>query len=275
MPNYDEHRTRANALMSEVVTIATEASKAKLGAEEFLRRGEVAKAREWQANADALRAQLADKDRAVLFARREFLEGASREIVRLRAEAEASVDPATRTADELERARLAASPVSAEELVWQARTFLDAGQPRRAALLLAVARDKGAPTLVTDTLPQEVEDALDREVKERKEAAAIEAELVVGIAEIDSNRLRLLAATGLGIDIATGSAGNGTAEQVSAARVGAKLATWNAATATGKPYHPDDGDLAVVGGAPDESTPEFLARSRRAVTVPDDSRFGS
>jgi hypothetical protein len=265
--NYDEARTRANALMSEVVTIATEASKASMGAEEFLRRGEVAKAREWQANADALRAELAGKDKSVLMARREYLERASAKIVRLRAEAEAKVDPATRTADELERARLTASPVSAEELARQAGLMLDAGQPRRAALLLAVARDKGAPTLMLDTLPQAVEEALDRDVSERKEAADIEAEVALGIAELDSNRLRLLAATGIGIDVATGSAGNGTAEQVSAARVGAKLATWQATTAAGKTYHPDDDDLAVVGGAPDESTPDFLGRSRRSVTA--------
>jgi hypothetical protein len=246
--DYREAVTRIEASLAGSVDTATAARKARDAAELYFQRGDVPTARVYEDEAQGHRAQLAERDRGLMVLRTEAIASANLEIARLRAAAEATVEPSTRTADELERQRLVAGRLSGDDLAAQAGAMLAAGQPRRAAMLLDAAEDKGAK--MTGGLRSAVEDALDETVPQRKEAREVEAGIAAAITKIDALRLRFLAASGLGVDPQTGAAGQGSEMQLAAARVGAKLAEYVAVTSTGGEYHPADDDLATGDPGP-------------------------
>jgi hypothetical protein len=151
----------------------------------------------------------------------------------LRAAAEAERNPQERMADELERQRLTASKVGADDFVAQAKEMLAAGQPRRAALLLAVAEDKGAK--ITPELQVQVADALDASDPKREEALEIERAVAANSAGFLQDRYRMLAKYGVGIRD-DGSAGTGAPGQAASASIRAKMAVWRRAQAEGTAY---------------------------------------
>ena len=162
------------------------------------------------------------------------------EAARHRAASEAGIDGATRAADELERARLAASGIDADVFVERARASLAAGQPRRAALLLDVAADKG---LDARDVRLATEAALDEADPKRRAAAEIERELDRDVEDLEVARLRVLAQTaGLAHD---GSAGTGTVADRAHASAVAKLARFAVARRRGDEYHAEPDDLAT------------------------------
>lgn len=245
--DYSEARRRANALTAEAVTVTQQMREREETALAFQQAGEAMKARTAAREALELRERLGEIDAAFVAARRSTIEAAYTTSAALRAKAEASLDDATRTADEMERARL--STMAADDLVFRAAQMLDAGQARRAAFYLAVANDRGAGPASYGDLGVRIEEALDQSHPDRKEAAAIEQSLSDALTEMDANRLRLLAVNGLGVDLQTGAAGNGKPEQVVAARVGAKLAAYHVARAAGTAYEssPEDGAQVPAG----------------------------
>ncbi len=117
-----------------------------------------------------------------------------------RAEAASQRDPAIRMADEMERARLATSPVDASLLLEQAIDMLDGGQPQRAAFLLSVAQDKGLRVADPFFLPAfvaRIENALDDSEPLRKDARALEDELDVASRTFEAARMSALAEAGV------------------------------------------------------------------------------
>ena len=157
-----------------------------------------------------------------------------------RAKAEASRDPALRMADELEAARLTASPVSADVLARRAADMLAAGQPERAAFLLGVAQAKGFRE-IDDRVAIAVSDALDVTDDDRKAARAIEDGLTRERADFTASRYRILAQS-VGVD-ASDQAGTGGGR--ASANAAAKIADYVAKTSRGEQYHADPADLVL------------------------------
>jgi hypothetical protein len=189
---------------------------------------------------DAILAQVRSADALASNALRDYQREALAEARALRAAAEADRNPQARMADELERQRLATSKTSADDFLGQARAMLAAGQPQRAALLLAVAEDKGAK--FGSELLLAVADALDASDPKRSEAKAIEDAVASNSVEFGLARTRMLAKYGVGLG-ADGMAGTGAPGQKAAASLQAKLAAWQQAQATGKDYVEPEGVL--------------------------------
>jgi hypothetical protein len=180
------------------------------------------------------------------------------EAVDLRAAAEASIDGATRAADELERARLVASGTNPSEFVAQAQAMLAGKQPRRAALMLAVAKDKGAR--VMPDLERAVEAALDESDPKRSLAVQYEQDLAKEADDFAVSRIRVLAiTTGVTPD---GRAGDGSVEARASASSTAKMAQFFVAQKRGEAYHPADYDLATGDAGPAPGAGAELARAR-------------
>lgn len=188
---------------------------------------------------------------------RAYREAALVEARALRAAAEAEREPAARMADEMERARLVASATNAEAFAERAKGLLDAGQPHRAALMLAVAQDKGwrggvridpatgAPVGVADELRRDIEEALDVADPKRAEAKAIESAVAANAAEFERQRVGLLSTYGVGVTD-DGGLGRGHPSQVARASLALKAAAIRAADETGEPYREPEGALASV-----------------------------
>lgn len=172
--------------------------------------------------------RVADGEAGDLFAayQRETLAEARR----LRALADAERDPAQRVADELEMARLSSSTLDGDVFAEQARDVLAAGQPRRAAFLLDVAKQKGAR--MTDALRADVEAALDEAVPHRASAREIEAEVQDRTVEFVQIRTKALAGS-LGI-APDGTLGGGSSEERTSASVASKMAAYAAGERTFK-----------------------------------------
>lgn len=138
--------------------------------------------------------------------------------------------PESTTADELLRARLMAEPYTGDRYLDQGLAMLNAGQPGRAAVLLDVARLKGAT--VTADVALAVEDALDAAVPERAEARKLEQAVEVEQIKYAAARAKLLAES-LG-ETENGQIGTGQpSEQAAAART-LSLATYAATTVAGE-----------------------------------------
>jgi hypothetical protein len=161
------------------------------------------------------------------------------EAKRLRAAAEASRDPQARIADEMERARLAKSNTSADAFAAQARAALDAGQPRRAELLLGVALDKGyrggfetdpatGETISTlPTLTRAISDALDTSEPDRQSARALEEAIEAATVEFTNARTTVLAQHAIGLT-ESGDIGSGETREVALASMSAKMRAFRA-----------------------------------------------
>lgn len=177
---------------------------------------------------------------------------------KMRAAAEAGRDPRARIADEMERARLVASSTSAEDIAAQAKASLDAGQPRRAALLLAVALDKGAK--FTGTMASDIEDAIDAAEPERRAARSIEESVAAYSQAFRDVRLQALTSAGLGVT-PDGSVGDGQSSGVARSSIAAKMAAHRAGQSA------PDGVLA--------SAPKLASRGpERVERVPDPEHPG-
>jgi hypothetical protein len=173
------------------------------------------------------RVRAADAAAADIFG--EFQREKLAEAGRLRAAAEANVDPTERMASELERARLAQSGTDASVFAQQAADMLRNGQPSRAALLLGVAKDKGAR--VSSEFERELEDALDECIPDRKAAKAVEVEVQTRTDEYARMRTKALAETlGVGQD---GQVGTGRSEDRTRASIATKIGDYVASTAGG------------------------------------------
>lgn len=178
-----------------------------------------------------VRARAADATASAALA--EYQDEALTEARNLRAAAEADADPTQRLADEMERARLVVSGADGDDLARMAARMLDAGQPRRAAMLLAAATDKGARRAGELTLA--VEDALDQADEQRAAARAVEEAVARRSADFRVARLRTLAEFGVGVT-SDGGLGTGASGQAASASAKAKLAAWHAAVERGEQY---------------------------------------
>lgn len=177
--------------------------------------------------------RFADQDAMRLLA--EYQTAAMAEVRAMRAAAEATVDPATRMADMMERKQLADSPLDADALVERAREMLDAGQPKRAALFLDAAADKGGSMTAHD-VREVVEQALDGAIPERAKAMSVETDVYANVAAFRAARLRQLFDARLGVrGDGSGEVGNGGSD-VDAASLAAKVEAFANARATGQPY---------------------------------------
>lgn len=170
----------------------------------------------------------------------------------LRAKSEATVDPAQRMADELERARLVASNLNADVFIERAKDALAGGQPRRAAFFFSVAEDKGASGMTLHFLNQGIEAGLELADPDLSKAVELEAALATNLAELGRNRLRILKASGVGL-AADGQAGDGSSENVASASVAKKMADYFDKTSKGEVYEAEAADLPVPD-APGQKT---------------------
>ena len=167
---------------------------------------------------------------------------------KLRASAEAEIDPTTRLADELERQRLVQSSTDGNQLARQAAEMLNADQPHRASVLLAAAKDKGAR--MVSELELALEDALDQADPTRAKARDLEEAFVRNTAEFNTARLGMLAKYGVGIG-PDGSAGTGSAGQAARASLSAKLTAYSTARSNGTDYVEPSGVLSGVPAMPE------------------------
>lgn len=188
--------------------------------------------------------RFADQDAMRLLA--EYQTDAMAEARAMRAAAEATVDPATRMADMMERKQLADSPLDAEALVERAREMLDAGQPKRAALFLDAAADKGG-SMTAHNVREAVEQALDGAIPERTKAMSVETDVYANVAAFRAARLRQLFDARLGVrGDGTGEVGNGGSD-VYAASLAAKVEAFAIAQATGSEYADPMPETSGVG----------------------------
>jgi hypothetical protein len=157
----------------------------------------------------------------------------------MRASAEASVDPAVRVADMMERQQLAQSALDVSALVERARDMLDGGQPKRAALFLASAEDKGGSPAALGVRAA-VERALDEVVPERARAMAIEKDVAASVADFRAARLRQLYDSRLGLrrvdGDGPGEVGSGRGDDLAMATLSAKVDAWVMAREADLPY---------------------------------------
>jgi hypothetical protein len=163
------------------------------------------------------RSRAADAAASDVFA--EFQREKLAEAGRLRASAEANIDPAVRTANELEMARLASSGLNAEEFLAKAEAMLVGGQPARAEFYAAVAAAKGAR--ITTEFRTSLDDALDEAVPDRKAAKAVEVEVQTRTDEYARMRTSALAET-LGVG-QYGEVGTGRSEDRTRASIATKM----------------------------------------------------
>ncbi len=195
------------------------------------------------------RARIADT--LALQALAEYQRDAMTEARKLRIAADAERDPMVRMADELERSRLISSPTPAARFAERAAELLAAGQPRRAALLLSVAQDKGANG--TGTLQHDIDEALDLTDETRAKARQLEDVVVKNSTDFNTARLGTLAKYGIGVN-PDGSFGSGAPGQTAAASVGAKLTAWAESITSGNPYTEPEGVLSGVPLTPQRSS---------------------
>lgn len=178
-------------------------------------------------------ARIADQEAMALLA--QYQRDGLAEARKMRAEAEASVDATTRVADMMERNQLADSALDTEALVERAREMLEAGQPKRAALFLDAADDKGG-SMTAQAVREAVEQALDGAIPERAKAMGIETDVAANVATFRAARLRQLYDARLGLrGDGSGEVGNGGSD-VYAASLAAKVEAFATARATGTEY---------------------------------------
>jgi hypothetical protein len=177
-------------------------------------------------------------DADALVAAEKYVTTQGDDISRARASIDAKRDPSARVADEMERARIVAGPSSGDDLARVAADLLKAGQPQRAAFMLACARDKGAR--YTFDLDTAVADALDESDPDRKKARDAETKLQGDVSEFGALRLRTLA---ISVGVASdGTAGSGHVEDRTRANISAKTADYVSKTQRGEKYSdPADG----------------------------------
>lgn len=169
-----------------------------------------------------------------------------------RAKAEADRDPQLRIAEEMERARLVASTTNAETFAAQARQALDAKQPRRAALLLGAAMDKGwkggieidpetgVPISTLSTLIADIEDGIDTAEPDRAEARSLELTIIAADRAFSATRTTVLARHGIGVR-GDGSIGSAHPEDIARASLSAKLSAFRMAQEAGTGYEAPKG----------------------------------
>ncbi len=197
---------------------------ARLGVEERLSTGEI-NAQFAQNEKNRLRREAVALEQSSRQAFAAWAIETSSEANAKRAEAEAQRDPAVRVADELERARLVASPQDSAMLASQALWMLDAGQPQRAAFLASVAQQKGAR--VDPSLLARIDNALDDSEPLRKDARTLEDEITTATVAFDTSRLSALADAGYGVQ-EDGSIGDGKPREVASASAASKVAAYAA-----------------------------------------------
>lgn len=191
----------------------------------------------------------------------QYQRGALTEARNMRVAAEATIDPMTRLADMMERKQLAESPLDADALVERAREMLDAGQPKRAALFLDAATDKGGSMAVRG-VREAVEDALDGAIPERTTARIIEQDVTASMAGFRQARLRQLYDSRLGVRRTSGDepseVGSGDTPGITGADLAAKIEAWATSRETGQPYV----ELVPETSLPNLNTPADSARER-------------